>query len=69
MWLDAVACFVIPGLARWGVSVVDRFDGTRYPVHSVRLRWRVSLDEWITMATAEWQRDDITVHFEPRELD
>lgn len=44
---DALLCHAFPRLARWTAVVVDRFDGAEYPVGSVRLRWRSSIDEWL----------------------
>jgi hypothetical protein len=69
MWFDAIACLVFPKLARWGVAVVDRFDGERYPVPSLRLRWRASLDEWTRIATTGLIQRDDGVQFEARRLE
>lgn len=69
MWTDALACFVVPRLARWTAVVVDRMDGEEYPVRSVRLRRRSSIDEWVRMATAEWVERGMTIQFEARKLE
>ncbi len=50
LWFDALLCLQWPGLARYTIVVVDRFDATDYPLESVRLRWRRSADIWVQHA-------------------
>lgn len=70
LWADALLCrFIAPRLARWTVVVIDRHDGTEYPVNSVALRWHSSAMNWIAHHTAKWKVDMQTdVMFAARRL-
>lgn len=54
MWFDALMCLSNPRLARWTAVVVDRNDGTEYPIASVRFRWRRSAETWVLRTAAKF---------------
>lgn len=56
MWIDALMCFKIPTLARWTAVVVDRNDGTEYPIASARFRWHRNAETWVLRTAAQFLR-------------
>jgi hypothetical protein len=53
MYADGLLCFLWPTLTRWGVAIVDDYDGVGGLANSARFRWRRSAEEWINWSKAD----------------